>query len=95
MNVYITDALQRIASELSCKLSPERIDELWGELEMMKLEIEQHISNMPSSHSHATVRDAAEQAVEKLSQALELAFELPQDASLAEEMIILLEDIEY
>ena len=97
MNTYIMDALSRFKSILSSDevLSFESIDSIIGEFEMMKLEIEQHITNMPQDEKHQNIRCSAQNAVQKLSEILDLLEELPYDKELADEILELIDDISY
>ena len=58
MNTYIMDALSKFKNILSSnkELSFEAVDEMAGEFEMMKMEIEQHITNMPQDENHKNIR---------------------------------------
>ena len=49
LNTYITDSLKRIKTILVSDEQPsfESIDSTIGEFEIMKMEIKQHITNMP------------------------------------------------
>ena len=97
MNTYIMDALNRFKRILSSDevLSFESIDSIIGEFEMMKLEIEQHITNMPQDEKHQNIRCSAQNAVQKLSEILDLLEELPYDKELAGEILELIDDISY
>ena len=97
MNTYIMNSLKRIKTILlSAEQIPfEVIDSITGELEMMKMEIEQHITNMPLNEEYKNTHCAAENAVQKLSEVLELLEELPGDKELIHELVELIEDIEY
>ena len=97
MNTYIMDTLSRFKSILSSDevLSFESIDSIIGEFEMMKLEIEQHITNMPQDEKHQNIRCSAQNAVQKLSEILDLLEELPYDKELADEILELIDDISY
>ena len=97
MNTYIMDTLSRFKSILSSDevLSFESIDSIIGEFEMMKLEIEQHITNMPQDEKHQNIRCSAQNAVQKLSEILDLLEELPYDKELADEILELIDDINY
>lgn len=97
MNTYIADSLKRIKTILVSYEQPsfESIDSTVGELEMMKLEIEQHITNMPQKEEYKNVRCSAEDTVQKLSEILELLDELPGDKELVHEIVELIEDIDY
>lgn len=50
MNTYIMDACEQFKNILAANdsISPKSIDDITGEFEMMKMEIEQHIANMPT-----------------------------------------------
>ena len=97
MNTYITDALSRFKSILSSDeaLSYEIIDSMTGELEMMKMEIKQHIANMPQDEKHQHIRCAAQNTVHKLSEILDLLEELPYDGKFLGEILELIDDISY
>ena len=97
MNTYIMDTLSRFKSILSSDevLSFESIDSIIGEFEMMKMEIEQHITNMPQDEKHKNIRCSAQNAVQKLSEILDLLEELPYDKELADEILELIDDISY
>ena len=97
MNTYIMDTLSRFKSILSSDevLSFESIDSIIGEFEMMKLEIEQHITNMPQDEKHQNIRCSAQNAVQKLSEILNLLEELPYDKELVSEILELIDDISY
>ena len=97
MNTYIMDALNRFKRILSSDevLSFESIDSITGEFEMMKMEIEQHITNMPQDEKYKNIRCSAQNAVQKLSEILDLLEELPYDKELADEILELIDDISY
>ena len=97
MNTYITDSLKRIKAILVSDDHPsvESIDSIVGELEMMKMEIEQHITNMPQEEEYKNIRCSAECTIEKLSQILDLLEELPHDKKLVCEIVELIEEIDY
>ena len=97
MNTYIMNSLKRIKMILlSAEQIPfEVIDSITGELEMMKMEIEQHMTNMPLNEEYKNTRCAAEHAVQKLSEILALLEELPGDKELVPELVELIEDIGY
>ena len=97
MNTYIMDALSRFKSILSSDevLSFEIVDSITGEFEMMKMEIEQHITNMPPDEKHKDIRCSAQNAVQKLSEILNLLEELPYDKELVSEILELIDDISY
>ena len=97
MNTYITDSLKRIKIILLSNDQPssESIDAMIGELEMMKMEIEQHITNMPQNEKYKNIRCSAEYAIEKLSQILDLLEEFPHDKKLVCEIVELIEEINY
>ena len=97
MNTYITDALSRFKSILSSdeELSCEIIDSITSEMEMMKMEIEQHITNMPQDEKHQHIRCAAQNTVHKLSEILDLLEELPYDGKFLGEILELIDDISY
>ena len=89
MNTYIMNSLKRIKTILlSAEQIPvEVIDSITGELEMMKMEIEQHMTNMPVNEERQSTHCAAEHAVQKLSDVLELLEELPGDKELVPELV--------
>ena len=97
MNIYIMDALNGFKNTLSSnkELSFETIDKIAGEFEMMKMEIEQHITNMPQDENHKNIRCSAQNAVQKLSEILYLFEELPYDSTLSGEILELIDDISY
>ena len=97
MNIYIMDALSKFKNTLSSNevLSFETIDEITGRFEMMKMEIEQHITNMPQDENHKSIRCSAQNAVQKLAEILNLLEELPYDRALVPEILELIDDINY
>ena len=97
MNTYIMNELKRIKMMLLSNEQPsfEAIDSAIGEFEMMKMEIEQHITNMPQKEEYKNIRCSAENTVQKLSEILDLLEELPYDKKLVCEIIELLEEINY
>ena len=97
MNTYIMDALSKFKNILSAEdgLSFEIVDSITGEFEMMKMEIEQHITNMPKDIEHANIRSSAQNAIQKLSEILDLLEELPYDKELVSEILELIDDISY
>ena len=97
MNTYIMDALSKFKNILSSnkELSFETVDEMVGEFEMMKMEIEQHITNMPQDENHKNIRYSAQNAVQKLAEILNLLEELPYDRALVPEILELIDDINY
>ena len=97
MNTYITNSLKRIKAILVSSEQPsaESIDSTIGELEMMKMEIEQHITNMPQKEEYKNIRCSAECALEKLSQILDLLEEFPYDKELVCEIVELIDEINY
>jgi len=97
MNTYIMNGLKRIKMILLSNEQPsfEPIDSAIGELEMLKMEIEQHITNMPQNEEHKNIRCSAENTVQKLSEILDLLEELPYDKKIVCEIIELLEEINY
>ena len=97
MNTYIMNELKRIKMMLLSNEQPslEAIDSAIGEFEMMKMEIEQHITNMPQKEEYKNIRCSAENTVQKLSGILDLLEELPYDKKLVCEIIELLEEINY
>ena len=97
MNTYIMDVLNRFKTILSSDevLSFESIDSIIGELEMMKMEIEQHITNMPQDEKLKSISCSAQNAVQKLSEILDLLEEPPNEKELADEILELIDDISY
>ena len=97
MNIYIMDALSKFKNTLSSNevLSFETIDEITGRFEMMKMEIEQHITNMPQDENHKSIRCSAQNAIQKLAEILGLLEELPYDRALIPEILELIDDINY
>jgi len=97
MNTYIMNGLKRIKMILLSNEQPsfEPIDSAIGELEMLKMEIEHHITNMPQNEEHKNIRCSAENTVQKLSEILDLLEELPYDKKIVCEIIELLEEINY
>lgn len=97
MNTYIMNELKRIKMMLLSNEQPslEAIDSAISELEMLKMEIEQHITNMPQKEEYKNIRCSAENTVQKLSGILDLLEELPYDKKLVCEIIELLEEINY
>ena len=82
MNDSIQKQLIAIKNALHTDVFPtlEELDALFGELEMIKMEIEQHLSSMPQDSAWNATRTAAEQAVQQLSEIL-LAMEELEGAS--------------
>ena len=97
MNTYIMDALSKFKNILSAEdgLSFEIVDSITGEFEMMKMEIEQHITNMPQDEKYKNIRCSAQNAVQKLSEILNLLEELPYNKELVSEILELIDDITY
>ena len=100
MNSYIMKPLARIKKELDSKetLSPDTIDSIIGELEMIKMNIEQHITNMPKNQEHHNLLSAAHNAVQNLTEILELLEEFvdaEQQGKLTYEILALLDEIIY
>ena len=97
MNTYIMDSLGKIKSSLSSNEAPtpEFVDPIIGELEMIKMEIEQHIKNMPQGERHKSIRCDAVNAVQKTSKILDLLEELPYDKELLGEILELVDEIGY
>ena len=97
MNTYIMNELKRIKMILLSNEQPsfETIHSAIGELEMMKMEIEQHITNMPQKEEYKNIRCSAENTVQKLSEILDFLEELPYDKKLVCEIIELLGEINY
>ena len=97
MNTYIMNALSKFKNTLSSnkELSFETVDEMVGEFEMMKMEIEQHITNMPQDENHQNIRCSAQNTVQKLAEILNLLEELPYDRALISKILELIDDISY
>ena len=97
MNTYIMNALSKFKNTLSSnkELSFETVDEMVGEFEMMKMEIEQHITNMPQDENHKNISCSAQNTVQKLAEILNLLEELPYDRALISKILELIDDISY
>ena len=97
MNTYIMDSLSKFKSLLSSDkaLTSEIVDLIIDELEMMKMEIEQHITNMPQDESHKSIRYSAQNAIQKFSKILDLLEELPYDRKLLGEILELVDEVSY
>ena len=100
MNSYIIRPLAQIKKKLSTKetLSPDTIDSIIGELEMIKLNIEQHITNMPENREQNNILSAAHNAVQNLTEILDLFEELAnaeQQNEIVDEILVLLDEIIY
>lgn len=97
MNTYIMDACKRCKGILSSNnlISPESIDDITGKFEMMKMEIEQHIANMPTFGDYRSERDAAQNAIRKITEILDLLEELPDDKNLIDEISDLIDKIGF
>lgn len=97
MNTYIMNELKRIKMMLLSNEQPssESIDSMIGKIEMMRMEIEQHITNMPQNEEHKNIRCFAEYTIEKLSEILDLLEEFPYDKKLVCEIVELIEEISY
>lgn len=100
MNSYIIRPLTQIKKELNSKetLSPDTIDSIIGELEIIKLNIEQHITNMPKNREQNNILSAAHNAVQNLTEILDLFEELAdaeQQNELVDEILVLLDKIIY
>ena len=100
MNSYIVKSLAQIKKELGSKepLSPDTIDSIIGELEMVKLNIEQHISNIPKNQEHHNILSDAHNAVRNLTETLDLFEELVETErqnELIDEILALLDEISY
>lgn len=97
MNTYIMDACKRCKDILSSNdsISPESIDDITGKFEMMKMEIEQHIANMPTFGDYRSEREAGKNAVRKITEILDLLEELPDDKNLIDEISDLIDEIAY
>ena len=97
MNTYIMDACEQFKNILAANdsISPKSIDDITGEFEMMKMEIEQHIANMPTCEDYKSIRDAAQNAIQKISEILDLLEELPDDKDLIDDILDLIDEIAY
>lgn len=100
MNSYIIRSLAQIKKKLSSKetLSPDTIDSIIGELEMIKLNIEQHITNMPENREQNNILSAAHNAVQNLTEILDLFEELAdaeQQNEIVDKILVLLDEIIY
>lgn len=100
MNSYVIRPLAQIKKKLSSKetLSPDTIDLIIGELEMIKLNIEQHITNMPENREQNNILSAAHNAVQNLTEILDLFEELAnaeQQNEIVDEILVLLDEIIY
>lgn len=97
MNTYIMSALSTIEKHLTADRNLSSLDILSviGELEMMKMEIEQHLTNMAQNEEYENMRISAKNAVQKLSELLDLLEELPDDKGLVDEIIELIKEIRY
>ena len=98
MNSYIIRPLAQIKKKLSSKetLSPDTIDSIIGELEMIKLNIEQHITNMPENREQNNILSAAHNAVQNLTEILDLFEELAnaeQQNEIVDEILVSNEQI--
>ncbi len=74
MNTYITKSLNQIKTILtsSNNISYEEIDSIIGDIEMMKMEIEQHIENMDETEKNLELKKSAEHSIQKLTEVLEV-----------------------
>ncbi len=108
MNTCIMNSLENIRTALGDveSLSSARINEMIGELEMIKMEIEQHIGNMPHTQAYRSSRDSGEGAVRNLAKILDLFEEIEDFDDIAScekseveeivfEIVELLEEINY
>ena len=100
MNTYIIKSLAQIKKGLDSKenLSAETIDSMIGELEMIKMNIEQHITNMSKNKEYHNILSAARNAVQNLAEILDLFEELvdaEQQNELIDEILVLLDEISY
>ncbi len=100
MNSYTIRLLAEIKKKHSSKetLSPDTIDSIIGELEMIKLNIEQHITNMPENREQNNIFSAAHNAVQNLTEILDLFEELAdaeQQNEIVDEILVLLDEIIY
>ena len=92
--------MAQIKKKLSSKetLSPDTIDSIIGELKMIKLNIEQHITNMPENREQNNILSAAHNAVQNLTEILDLFEELAnaeQQNEIVDEILVLLDEIIY
>lgn len=94
MNTYMIKECKRCKSILTSQdpLSSELIDHMTGAFEMMKMEIEQHITNMPASGDEKSMRDAAQNAIRKILAILDLLEELLEDKDLIPEIVCLMDE---
>ena len=78
MNTYIMKSLENIRTALGDveSLSSARINEMIGELEMIKMEIEQHIGNMPQTKAYESLKAFGKDAVQTLAEILDLFEEI-------------------
>lgn len=102
MNTYIMNSLKRIKTILVSgeQLSFEIIDPMIDELEMMKMEIEQHITNMPQNEEHKNMRCVAQNTAQKLSEVLNVLEDLhcannDEYKELVCEVLDLIDEISY
>ena len=100
MNTDIMKLLSHIKKELDSKesLSPDTIDSIIGELEMIKMNIEQHITNMPNNQDYHNIFSAAHNAVQNITEILEMLEEpidSEQQNTLTEDILALLDEIIY
>ena len=77
MNDYIMTKLNDIHRMLAAPDHDSAIEQMENELEMIKMEIEQHIQNMPKTAAYRSLLASAEDAVEKLTEILAIWEELP------------------
>lgn len=78
-NTYIMDACKRYKGVLFSddSISPDCIDDITGKFLMIKMEIEQHIANVPTFGDYKSTLDAAQNAVQPISEILHLLVDLP------------------
>ena len=102
MNDSIQKQLIAIKNALHTNVFPtlETLDALLGELEMIRMEIEQHLLAMPQDAAWREVRSAAEQAVQRLADILIVMEELegasPEEHDLlVDEISALIDAIHY
>jgi len=95
MNTYILKSLANIKNRLQSidSASDELVDSVIGEIEMIKMEIEQHIQNMPDTDNYSAMKISAEDAVSNLSEILDL-FEELTDSDITDQTNIISEIIE-
>ncbi len=102
MNTYIMTALNQIKQTLvsDTDMTRDTIEMFLNEIEMIRLEIEQHISNMPQSPNYVNLRKTAETTIQALQEIFELLEEFScaktaKDNSLVWEIVDLIDTITY